>query len=396
MKALIADDEFNVRDVIRYLGNWEQYGITQLIEACNGDEARSMIEKEKPEIVFTDIKMPRMSGIELIEWLDSISYPGKVIFITGFNDYSFMRKAIQFNSFDYLLKPIEPDAFNQALEKAVASWISDEEKRLYEENGLFEDAKKLQMNQLVTSVCAGELLDTRILESFLPAAEEYDVTLLSFYHMHDPSPYIQSLADELSEQKRGNAFALQNDSALCVVITIRGCWLAVEEWISQYFDLPVRLVSESMHSFKEMPVLFQSLQKAMDEQHFRTIHRLDDLEAARRIKDIIAYVDTYYMEEVSLEKLSNRFFFSREHISRKFKQETGMPLSKYITKLRTNQAKCWLRETEESIYSISLMLGYQDEKYFSKLFKKVVGMTPFEYRNSEAPEQNKTKTSTLS
>lgn len=396
MKALIADDEFNVRDVIRHLGNWEQYGITQLIEACNGDEARSMIEKEKPEIILTDIKMPRMSGIELIEWLDSISYPGKLIFITGYNDYSFMRKAIQFNSFDYLLKPIEPDAFNQTLQKAVEAWISDEEKRLYEENGLFEDAKKLQMNQLVTSVCAGDVSEIALLQSSLPAAEEYDMTLLSFYHMHDPFPYIQSLAEELSKQQWGNAFALQNDAALCVVLTIRGRWLAVEEWISQHFDLPVRLVSQPLDSFKEMPGLFQSLQKSMDEQHFRTIHRLDDLEAARRIKDIIAYVDTYYMEELSLEKLSSRFFFSREHISRKFKQETGMPLSKYVTKLRIDQAKSWLQNTDESIYSISLMLGYQDEKYFSKLFKKVVGMTPFEYRNRQALPQNEKKTSTLS
>jgi two-component system, response regulator YesN len=87
------------------------------------------------------------------------------------------------------------------------------------------------------------------------------------------------------------------------------------------------------------------------------------------------------MEELSLEKLANRFFLSREHISRKFKQQTGMPLSKYIMNLRIDQAKSWLSETDESILSISLMLGYQDEKYFSKLFKKVVGITPFEYRN---------------
>jgi two-component system response regulator YesN len=110
---------------------------------------------------------------------------------------------------------------------------------------------------------------------------------------------------------------------------------------------------------------------------------LDELHAARRMKDIVSYVDMYYMEELSLEKLSNLFFFSREHISRKFKQETGLPLSKYMTKLRIQRAKQWLEDTEETIYSISLLLGYQDEKYFSKLFKKVVGLTPFEYRKEK-------------
>jgi len=52
VKALIVDDEFNVRDVIRHLGQWETHGITKLLEAKNGHEAKSLIEKERPEIIF--------------------------------------------------------------------------------------------------------------------------------------------------------------------------------------------------------------------------------------------------------------------------------------------------------------------------------------------------------
>ncbi|MFJ7939240.1 response regulator [Peribacillus sp. NPDC096622] len=384
MKTLIVDDEFNVRDVIRHLGQWEKYGITHLLEASNGDDAKRTIEKESPEIIFTDVKMPGMSGLELIEWLDSISYPGKVILISGYDDYSFMRKAIQFSSFDYLLKPIEADAFNKTLEEAVKSWANEEEVRANKDTGVYEDVKRFRGNQLVTAACMGEHFDKNDIESYVPKADGYNLTLISFYQMHHPAPYIQLLADELVERKIGNVFALQNDPNLCLVITIPDHWLSVEEWISHQFDIPVRLVcGEPLESLGDIHNSFQSLQKAMKNQNFRSIHRLDDLDVARRIEDIVSYVEKYYMEELSLEKLSNVFFLSREHISRKFKQKTGMLLSKYITKLRTDQAKRWLRETEKSIYSISLMLGYQDEKYFSKLFKKVVGMTPFEYRNGE-------------
>lgn len=384
MKALIVDDEFNVRDVIRHLGQWKKYGITDIFEACNGEEAKRIIIRENPEIIFTDVKMPRMSGLEIIEWLDTLSYPGKVILITGFDDYSFMRKAIQCGSFDYLLKPIEADAFNKTLAEAVKSWAMEEEDRHYKETGVYEDVKRLRMNQLVTEACIGELYDTNEIASFLPPVDKYDLTLISFYQMHHSDPYIQLLADELVEQELGNAFALQNDHSLCLVITIHGEWLSVEEWISHQFDIPVRLVNgEPIKSLTEIPKSFQSLQNAVEDQNFRSIHRLNDLDDTRRMKDIVSYVEKYYMNELSLEKLSNRFFLSREHISRKFKQETGMPLSKYIINLRINQAKSWLIETEESIFSIALMLGYQDEIYFSKLFKKVVGMTPFEYRNGE-------------
>ncbi|MCS0824848.1 response regulator [Cytobacillus firmus] len=384
MKALIVDDEFNVRDVIRHLGQWKKYGITDIFEACNGEEAKRIIIRENPELIFTDVKMPRMSGLEIIDWLNTISYPGKVIFITGFDDYSFMRKAIQCGSFDYLLKPIEADAFNKTLEKASKSLEKEEEDRHYKETGVYKDVKRLRMNQLVTEAYIGGMFDLNEIASFLPPADKYDLTLISFYEMHHSNPYIQLLADELVNQEIGNAFALQNDHSLCLVITIHGEWLSIEEWISHQFDIPVRLINgEPINSLTEIPKSFRSLQKAMEDQNFRSIHRLSDLDDARRMQDIISYVEKNYMKELSLEKLSNRFFLSREHISRKFKQETGMTLSKYIINLRINQAKCWLNETAESIFSIALMLGYQDEKYFSKLFKKVVGMTPFEYRNCE-------------
>ncbi|SDN52457.1 two-component system, response regulator YesN [Fictibacillus solisalsi] len=376
MKVLIADDEFNVRDIIRHLGQWDAHGVTQLLEASNGDDARQIIETSEPELIFTDIKMPGMNGIELIEWLNSISYPGKVVMITGYDDYAFMRKAIQNNSFDYLLKPIEEEAFNATLEKAANAWKEEQQKLLFT-----EDAKRLRLNQVITAACQGEPADLELAAPYLPEAETYEVTLLSFYQMHQPDAHLHDLADYLLERRLGYAFKLQHQHNSGLVITVPGEWLAAEEWLVHHLDIPVRLVSGIIKSLDHLPLLFSKLQKEMEEQNFRSIQRLDDLEAARRMQDIISYVDHYYMEDITLEKLANRFFFSREHISRKFKQETGMTLSKYLARLKTDQAKYWLRETDESIYSISSMLGYQDEKYFSKLFKKVVGVTPFEYRN---------------
>ena len=168
MKALIVDDEFNVRDVIRHLGQWEKYGITHLLEASNGDDAKGMIEKESPEIIFTDVKMPGMSGIELIEWLDSISYPGKVILISGFDDYSFMRKAIQFSSFDYLLKPIEADAFNKRWKKLLIYGRMKRKFVIEEETGVYEDVKKFRSNQVITSAFMGEHFDKIEIETYVP------------------------------------------------------------------------------------------------------------------------------------------------------------------------------------------------------------------------------------
>jgi two-component system response regulator YesN len=381
MKALIVDDETNVRKIIRFMGQWQKHGITDILEAKNGEEAKVLIDRECPEIIMTDVKMPKKNGIELIEWLDTNSYPGKVIMITGFDDYDFMRKAVQHGSFDYLLKPIEEEMLNETLAEAVKAWKKEEKERSNIESGFYEEVKRFRLNREITSACNGELFDHDEVALSLPQADAYDLTLIYCYQAHHSDPYLQLLTDELVIQEWGNAYALQNDPNVFVILSVHGQLFPIEEWITQNFDIPVRLVSGlPLESLEELPKSYQYAQRAMAEQNFRAIHRLTDLDDARRMHDIVAYVNEFYMEDLSLDKLSTRFFLSREHISRRFKQEQGMTLSSYIIQLRIEQAKQWLSQNDEKMYSIALKLGYQDEIYFSKLFKKIVGMTPLEYR----------------
>ncbi|MFD1776448.1 response regulator transcription factor [Paenibacillus rhizophilus] len=390
MKALIVDDEFNVRDVIRYLGQWDQLGVTEIWEADNGEEAQTIIERERPEIIFADIKMPKVTGIQLLEWLNQQAYPGKVIIVSGYDDYSYMRKAIQCSSYDYLLKPVEADALNTALEGAIMAWNSEEAERRGD-SVIAQEAKRLHSNRLITAACEGEPLNGEDLARYLPKADAYDLTLLYFYHTHNAGTYVNRLAEEMMAQEWGNAFVLQNDDNIGLVISSRGSKLSIEQWISNRFDIPVRLVSgDSLTSLIELQNAYQSAKKAMESQNFRTIHRLSDLDDAGRMNDIVNYLEEHYTEELSLDKLANRFFLSREHICRRFKQEQGVNLSNYLIQLRIEQARRWLSQTEERIYSIAVNLGYQNEKYFSKLFKKEVGMTPARYRSLYG-NQNKRK-----
>lgn len=389
MKALIVDDEKNVRKVMRQLGEWESVGINEVLEATNGIEALEIIEKEKPGVIFTDIKMPKMSGLQLIERLNQHSYRGKVILVTGYDDYTFMRKAIQLNSFDYLLKPIDPEAFQQVLTKVVDSLEAEQE----ENEEILAEAKKLRHSQLMTSLCLNEGTDTAFLHSIIPEAEEIDFTLLYFYQGHQPDPCINELSNELQARNMGATFTFQGEENLYIVLTAKHQWVYVERWISENISIPIRLVQDSFSSFNQIPEVFNGLLTALKGNQYRAIRQVDELEALKRMQEIVAYVEDYYMEDISLQKLSKMFFLTREHISRKFKKETGMTLSKYVTNLRVRQAKQWLLETAETIHSISLMLGYQDEKYFSKLFKKVVGLTPFEYRALYANVRDSEKSS---
>ncbi|MFB5762379.1 response regulator [Paenibacillus medicaginis] len=101
------------------------------------------------------------------------------------------------------------------------------------------------------------------------------------------------------------------------------------------------------------------------------------------IRDIAAYLDVHFADEITLQDISSRFYLSREYISRKFKQEFGVNLSEYLTRLRIRQAKLLLLDPRLRLQQVAEMVGYQDEKYFGKVFKKLEGMTPGEYRKTE-------------
>ncbi|MFC2114546.1 LytR/AlgR family response regulator transcription factor [Bacteroidota bacterium] len=111
IKALIIDDEPLARELIRnYLKNSTDIEI--LGECENGFTALQSIQQHKPDLIFLDIQMPKISGFELLEVLDEKPH---IIFTTAFDQYAI--KAFEMNAIDYLLKPFSKDRFDQALQK---------------------------------------------------------------------------------------------------------------------------------------------------------------------------------------------------------------------------------------------------------------------------------------
>ncbi|AIQ51281.1 response regulator transcription factor [Paenibacillus sp. FSL R7-0331] len=98
------------------------------------------------------------------------------------------------------------------------------------------------------------------------------------------------------------------------------------------------------------------------------------------IDNIKLYIDKNIDFSISLEHLSNLFFISPSYLSHLFKEKTGDNLIDYVNRLRMERAKRLLREGDEKVYKIAKTLGYDNAKYFFRLFKKMTGYTPEEYR----------------
>lgn len=104
------------------------------------------------------------------------------------------------------------------------------------------------------------------------------------------------------------------------------------------------------------------------------------------LHDITAYLESNYQQNLSLFDIANRFYVSREYVSRKFKQKYGINMSEYLNRIRIDNAKLLLRNPQLKMAAIAELTGYKNEKYFSSVFKKQEGLSPNEYRKANPTE----------
>ncbi|WP_025025539.1 response regulator transcription factor [Caldalkalibacillus mannanilyticus] len=526
MKAIIIDDEIHVREGILLLADWERFNIDTVLEAQNGEEAMKLIEEHRPEIIFTDMRMPKKDGIELLRWIQESNITCKTIVISGYDDYHFMRTAIHYGSFDYILKPIEPDVLNETLEKAIYEWRKEETERQLTLNKNIEmnEVKPLYWDHTFTSL----LEDTQISRAMIKKLfEEFNlmvqtdpiqVAVVSIdwiieKHYKDQKDLgyfsLLNICNEiLGKEQRGVAFRnLSTDGeivCLCwknvqstpfimgeiyeaIVHYVRGsCTIAISPVspsimeLSKGYRQAIQIIQKAnllsqknkriftqkdienevtqVHLFTFSNELKISVQSGSDKQivlilnnifgkmekqkcvsleqlelwdqefqllkahwlkefHIEGTHSLycgndywdregnfsfsafqsekqkEFFSLAELIKsasmkqenktiyEIEKFIRMNYQKEIKLQEIAERFFLSREYISRKFKQEFNENISDYLVKIRMEKAKTLLQNEHMRIYDIASQIGYQDEKYFSKVFKKVEGLTPNEYRS---------------
>ena len=115
IKLLIVDDEKIIRETLLKHIPWEALGIRVIGTAQNGLEAYDVIMDEYPDIVMTDIKMPGLSGLELLQRIKRLHPEVEFIILSGYGEFEFAREAMQFGVRHYLLKPFKEEMIIQTV-----------------------------------------------------------------------------------------------------------------------------------------------------------------------------------------------------------------------------------------------------------------------------------------
>ena len=196
LKALIVDDEFNARNNLKILIDefCPELKIIGLVESA--EEARIIIEKEKPDVVFLDIAMPKEDGFSLLKSYKNRDF--SVVFTTAYNEYAL--KAFKENAIDYLEKPISIDDLRKAVQKVMKVHGSNEQRTPAELSELVDEAMEGKNDRISIPTRDGYVIIRNTDIIHLEASDNYTMIYLIDGSRHLSSKNIKVYEENLNQE----------------------------------------------------------------------------------------------------------------------------------------------------------------------------------------------------
>lgn len=256
IRVLVVEDEQLSRKGLILTTRWSDYDMEVVAEAKDGKEGLELTHLLNPDVIITDIKMPNLNGLEMIQKILE-SHDVAIIMISAYSDFEYAQEAIKLGAIDYVLKPFSDDELDKALRKA---------QRAVTEKALLRQSKVVSRNEIKN---------------------------------------------------------------------------AIDRYLS----------------------------KSNRSQH-------------ENMKQIIYYISENYNKDISLSTVAEALDVSESTISRTFRSETSYSFNDYLTIYRLKIATKMLENPNIKIYEVANAVGYRDQRYFSSVFKKHIGVTPNNYKES--------------
>lgn len=121
MRLLIVDDGHYIVEYLKHLLDWSKFGIEHVETTTNSIEAKELLNQNHVDILITDIRMPEVSGIDLLQHIHEMKIKTKVVFLSGYSQFDYAQQAIRLGALDYLLKPVDKEDMEKAMSQVIES-----------------------------------------------------------------------------------------------------------------------------------------------------------------------------------------------------------------------------------------------------------------------------------
>ncbi|SFB56396.1 two-component system, response regulator YesN [Cohnella sp. OV330] len=360
IKALIVDDEKNTRDSLREFVSWRAMGVGSVETAKNGLAALEMALREMPDLLLTDIRMPKMNGIELAAKIRELSPDCQIIFLSGYADKEYLKEAIHLKAVSYIEKPLDVKEIEAVIMKAITESRSRQASRLAASKRFYLGFEKQVDKALLVDASVGVRLRQYL------HADDRDKAIALVRETAQAAGYSQDPDTNRVKSLFYQMLQIVGDTARDLGTSP-----------GPDHDSRSHLAWQRVEAACTLLELADSVIEDI-ERHFSAIAEKDS--TGRKLYLITNYIREHYADPaLSTQSIANHVHFSHTYLCAFFKKHAGTTVNAYITEVRMEKAKQLLREGRLKQYEIAQALGYTDANYFTTLFKKHTGVTPARY-----------------
>ena len=375
-KIFLVEDEIVTRENIRDSVDWTSAGFQFCGEAPDGELALPLIQERRPEAVITDIKMPFMDGLQLCRALKATLPDTRIIILSGHDEFKYAQEALKIGVTEYLLKPITAQDLVVSLRR-VACQIDEVHQR---------HAYLHTLEQAFAQVRSqgdhprGDM--TLLLGQSAVLAKPDTAALMRFLRGGVAADFEQGFAAYLAPLD-----AADRVSRVLIDYVFTDVVLSAVDVLRELGGNPV----EQLQDLGRLEAMLGTLQHLDDVKDVLRGVALQVLayrdEQARSYSALIAkaraYIEAHFAQpELSLNAVAAHVMLSPSYFSMIFGREVGETFVEYVTHLRIQHAQELLRTTSLPTSEIAFQIGYPNPRYFFFVFRKVVKLSPHEFRQS--------------
>jgi two-component system response regulator YesN len=390
---IIVDDESPIRDYFPLAYDWEGLGFQIVGVLEDGRDAIEFIKTNAVDVVLSDIKMTHISGLELAQYI-FINHPRiKTLLLSGYENFEYAKKAIDFGVYSYLLKPSKKAEINEVFSK-LKKELDKQHSVNYNQNFIADliaqkvineisTKYKIENENVIMEYIRTEFKEIKMLEQNSEGEAEFirnsKNKILQFI-VNDNYATLKEYTNSIFEESDNFPFYIIREIILFLFLAIE---LELYKKGVEIYELENKKISFlNLICIKEKNELITYTQEVLNyliEKNMRK-QLSSKNKFINQVKDIII---RDYNKNLSLDDVSKEIFLSGMYIGRIFKEQTGMSFTDYIIKVRIDKAKDLLKSNLYKVYEVSEMVGYKNIKHFNKNFKNSTGFTPREYKDME-------------
>ena len=348
-RLVVIDDEYLVVEGIKAMIARQKLQYEVVGWAYDGIHGLEVVEKHKPDLVITDIRIPGLDGLSLIETAKESCPDTVFVVISGYTEFEYARRALSMGVKGYIDKPISIAKLKEVLDRVERDCFSSREKSTaLQENSAGQKRLRELFDDSVASMARGDAGELK-------------------KHMEEALEELPKLYDNAEDFRR-----------------------EVYKWLCVQSDI---LAERQPQVSRDTLISYQEMERKATKQEVWEYARNIVTDIARYIEadktgsshaailELLAYIDEHYNEDIGLNELAERAGMSTAYLSVLFKTEVGTSYVKYLTELRIRHAKKLLRDGHK-VNETSELVGYNNYRYFCDIFKKHVGLTPNEYKHN--------------